>query len=144
MIISRKLQQELLLFLASGALAACVNFFSRKLLSVYLPLGYAVSIAYFFGMITAFFLFRKHVFTQNNDPLITQATRFFIVNIIAMLQTLLITLLFASHLINPFKVNILGYPFTHEDIAHGIGICIPTVSSFLGHKFYSFRKNNQR
>jgi len=122
-----------MLFLIAGGIAACVNFLSRIALNLWMPYAAAIVIAYVLGMITAFVINRAFVFTDANNKLHHQVLWFTAINIAAVLQTLAISLLLAK-VIFPRA----GFYWHAETLAHAIGIVVPVVTSYLGHKRFSF------
>jgi len=122
------------LFLVAGGLAACVNFFSRMLLSHWLSYSVAIVMAYLLGMITAFVLNRLLVFRQVIHSMRHQVFWFTVVNLAAVLQTLAISLLLAEWLFPR-----IGFVWHPETVAHAFGVAVPVVTSFAGHKYLSFR-----
>jgi putative flippase GtrA len=56
------------------------------------------------------------------------------VNLAALLQTLVVTLLLARWLLPA-----AGLRSHVEEIAHIVGVGVPIVTSFFGHKYLSFR-----
>ena len=62
------------------------------------------------------------------------ALYFVLVNGVAVRQTCAISLLLADWLLPLLGVE----PFVHE-IAHGVGVVVPVFSSYLGHKYLSFK-----
>ncbi|HEX6833969.1 MAG TPA: GtrA family protein, partial [Rudaea sp.] len=91
-------------------------------------------LAFFVGLGSAFLLNRRFVFRGSTNRLGTQIFWFVAVNVVALAQTLLVSLLFAD-----FILPWLGiHRFAHE-CAHAIGIVAPIATSFLGHKHFSFR-----
>ena len=121
-------------FVAAGAAAAAVNFAARLALSVVCSYAVAIVIAYCIGMATAFALNRRFVFTASSNRLWRQIVWFVAVNALALLQTLLVSLLL-SEIVLP-ALGVLR--FDHE-IAHAIGIALPIFTSYLGHKHWTFR-----
>lgn len=120
-------------FLIAGGIAALVNFGSRIVFS--LALGYATSIvlAYLAGMVTAFLLNRHGVFAPSGKALGVEAAWFTLVNVLAVLQTLAISLLLAN-LVLPE----LGIEALRREIAHAVGIMVPVVTSYYGHRYWTF------
>jgi putative flippase GtrA len=96
-----------------------------------LPL--AVALAFLVGMSTAFALNRKFVFAAAQSPLRVQAMWFVLVNLAALAQTLLVTLLLARWLL-PW----MGIVVLRESLAHAAGIVAPAVTSYLLHKRLTF------
>lgn len=122
------------LFLAAGGIAAAANFLSRIALSEVMAYVPAIVLAYAIGMVTAFVLNRAFVFTGANNPVGQQVKWFVLVNLFAVLQTVLISLLLAEWLLPRFGVG-----FHPETIAHAIGVLVPVFTSYIGHKRLSFR-----
>lgn len=121
-------------FLAAGAAAAGVNFGSRFVFSVWLPYPWAITCAYLLGMVTAFFFMRQYVFAGRGKAIGPQAVKFAIVNGLALLQTLVVSLLLARWLLPAMGFN------THsEAIGHAFGVAIPIVTSYLGHRYATFK-----
>lgn len=121
-------------FLVAGGIAAAANIVSRILFSRYVWLELAVVLAYLVGMAVAFVLMRAHVFPPSNKPVTRQIVAFSVVNLLAIVQTLVVTLLLARWLLPSMGVTILV-----EEIAHVIGVIVPIFTSFIGHKHFSFR-----
>jgi putative flippase GtrA len=121
-------------FLAAGGLAAAANIVARMGLSVWLDLPVAVILAYLVGMAVAFILMRGYVFPPGRADLHRQIATFALVNVAALLQTLVVTLLLANVILPWAGVQ------SHVDlIAHVVGVAIPIVTSFIGHRRWSFR-----
>jgi putative flippase GtrA len=120
-------------FLAVGGFAATLNFVSRIILSRWLPFAAAVVLAYLIGLVTAFLLNRRYVFTEATNRLHHQMFWFVAVNAIALAQTLLVSLIFLRYVLPA-----LGIAWHAEEIAHAVGVVTPIATSFLGHKHFSF------
>lgn len=121
-------------FLAAGGFAAAVNFGSRILFSQWLVFPVAIVLAYALGMATAFCLNRLFVFRAATSPLRHQMAWFAIVNLFAVAQTLAISLLLAR-----WVFPALGWGWQPELCAHAVGVAVPVVTSYIGHKHLSFR-----
>jgi putative flippase GtrA len=120
-------------FLVAGGIAAAANFGSRIILSHWLQYVVAIIIAYCIGMVTAFALNRAFVFKQPARSLKHQMSWFILVNLAALLQTIAFSVLLADYVFPMLNI------FKHaEMIAHAFGIIIPVVTSYLGHKHFSF------
>jgi putative flippase GtrA len=128
------MNRQFALFVFAGGLAACVNFFSRMLLSHWLAYSAAIVVAYLLGMITAFTLNRLLVFKQVSHSMRHQVFWFTIVNVAAVLQTLAISLVLAEWLFPR-----MGFRWHPESVAHAFGVAVPVVTSFVGHKYLSFK-----
>ena len=128
------LTPEFLRFLIAGGIAAGANFGSRFLFSMFLDYGFAVFFAYLVGMLVAFLLMRGHVFDAKSGPLAPQVAKFVGVNVVAVLQTLVISLVLAHWLLPS-----LGIVEHAEALAHLVGVLVPVVTSYFGHKLLTFR-----
>lgn len=130
------MNRQFVQFVAVGGFAAVVNFLSRILLNHWMSYATAIVLAYLLGMITAFVLNRLIVFRNATNDLHQQIFWFCMVNLAAVLQTLLVSLL----------LNDIVFPHMHfewhtETVAHAIGVAVPIVTSFIGHKRLSFREH---
>jgi len=121
-------------FLLVGGFAAALNFGSRILLSRWLPYAAAIVVAYLIGLVTAFLLNRRYVFTGATNRLHHQMFWFVVVNALALAQTLVVSLLFARYVL-PF----MGITWHIEEVAHAVGVATPIFTSYLGHKRLSFK-----
>jgi len=121
-------------FVLAGAAAAAVNFGARVLLSLRLPYPAAIVVAYALGMATAFLLNRRFVFRGSTNPLHRQIGRFIAINVLALAQTLGISMLLADWLFPR-----LGVAWHAPELAHAVGIVVPIFTSYLGHRHWTFR-----
>lgn len=128
--------KQFIIFLLSGGIAALCNFFSRIVYSYFMSFSLAVIFAYINGMIVAFLLSKKFVFTGSKQKLKYSIFFFIVVNFIAVIQTWFFSMLFA-YKIFPW-IGLKYYPF---EFAHAIGIAIPVFTSFIGHKYWSFKSS---
>ena len=113
-------------FLALGGLAAGVNWLSRFAWEPLLGFSAAVVAAYATGMLVAFLLFRAFVFPASPTPIARQVKFFVLVNLLGVAQVWL----FANGL-----ARIL-----HPALAHAIGIAVPTLTSWFGHRALTFAR----
>lgn len=128
------INRQFALFIVAGGFAACVNFSSRMLLSHWLVYSAAIVVAYLLGMITAFVFNRMLVFKHVSHSMRHQVFWFTLVNLAAVLQTLAISLLLAEWLFPR-----TGFTWHPETVAHALGVAVPVVTSFVGHKYLSFK-----
>jgi putative flippase GtrA len=122
------------LFLLAGGLAAAANYGSRFGFSVWFSYPVAIVLAYLVGMTIAFMLMRQYVFDGRGKALAPQVLRFVGVNALAVLQTLLVSLLLARWLLPA-----AGVVQHVEAIAHAVGVAVPVVTSYFGHRLATFR-----
>ncbi|MGA5482589.1 GtrA family protein [Pseudomonas siliginis] len=126
--------KQFLMFLLTGGAAAAVNFLSRILYSVWLGFTYAIILAYLTGMITAFLLAKKFVFKNSQQKIGTSIVMFTVVNGVAIIQTLAISTGLYYYILPNVGLTIFS-----AEISHGIGVVIPVFTSYLGHKYWSFK-----
>ncbi|MGJ0486938.1 MAG: GtrA family protein [Methylomicrobium sp.] len=126
--------RQFFLFLLCGGLAAALNWGSRFIFSIWLPFELAVVAAFFVGLLSGFLLMRWFVFNGKGQTLIPQAGKYLLVNILALIQTLLISTLFARLLLPE-----IGLVKNIEALAHLVGVLAPVITSYIGHKRWSFR-----
>lgn len=126
--------KQFLRFLITGGLAAGVNFISRIVYNQWLDFKLSVVLAYLSGMLTAFLLARRLVFGKGSQRLHHSAIYFVLVNLVAIVQTLVISIGLAD-----YGLPALGLKDYVPEIAHAAGIMFPVFTSYLGHKRWSFR-----
>lgn len=128
------LSSEFLHFLLAGGTAAAANYGSRFFFSLFFDYSPAIVCAYLVGMLVAFLLMRGHVFEAKSGSLLPQALKFSAVNLLAVLQTLVISLVLARWLLPS-----MGVVEHSEAIAHLVGVVVPALTSYFGHKYLTFR-----
>lgn len=125
---------EFLKFLVVSGFAAVVNFVSRIIIDIFTSYGIAIVLAYLVGMVTAFALNKLFVFQKGKKHSAKQFMIFTLVNIAAILQTLVISILLRDYFF-PY----IGFNFHTDEVAHIIGLGVPAFTSYLGHKYFSFK-----
>ncbi len=128
------LSRQFLVFLLTGGTAAVINFGSRILYNHWLGFSASIMLAYLTGMITAFILAKLFVFRDSTQALHRSALFFILVNLVAVMQTWLISLGMAYYLLP--AIGITSYV---RELAHATGVVVPVFTSYLGHKRWSFR-----
>lgn len=128
------MSRQFLAFLVAGGTAALANIGSRALFSLVMPYVPAIVLAYCVGMVTAFVLNRMFVFRVGGRGLQQQAMWFVIVNLAAVLQTLIVSVVLARWILPA-----LHAPGDHATIAHVVGVIIPVITSYVGHKHLTFK-----
>ncbi len=124
---------QFLRFALTGGVAALVNLASRYLLNHYMGFEIAVALAYLLGMLTAYALSRLFVFSASGRGVRSELARFTIVNAVALVQVWVISVGLANLVFPP-----IGFTWHANDIAHLIGVISPVVTSYFGHRYYSF------
>jgi putative flippase GtrA len=127
---------SLLRFLLAGGVAALVNVLSRLLYSQAVSYTVAVVAAYVTGMATAYVLNRLLVFGPGDRGVPGEMLAFVMVNLLAVAQTLVISLGLAYYVLPA-----LGVVQHAETLAHVVGVVVPVFTSFVGHKYWTFRNH---
>jgi len=122
------------LFVLTGGAAALLNIGSRVAFSRWLPFESAVLAAYAIGMVTAYVLARRVVFRGRRQPIARSFAAFALVNLVAVLQTWLV-----SVGLRPWLLSLVGAVGLADLLAHATGVIVPIFTSFLGHKHISFK-----
>ena len=128
------LSRQLLLFLFSGGIAAIVNFTTRFFYDNLMSYGSAVICSYLTAMIVAFLLMRFIVFERTNKSINKEFSSFVLVNIVAIGLTWIVSVGLADQLFPK-----VGFEWYRYEVAHFFGIIVPAISSYYGHKNYTFR-----
>jgi len=128
------LSRQFIAFVVTGGIAALLNFGSRILLGYFVPYVPSIIIAYIVGMVTAFVLNRWLVFKEADGSIHHQVAWFIAINVLAVLQTLLVSVALADWLL-----PLLHIEWHRETLAHAVGVATPVVTSYLGHKHFTFR-----
>jgi len=122
------------LFLMAGAIAAGANYGSRFVFSRWFDYPVAIVLAYIVGMAVAFALMRQYVFDGRGKDLGPQVAKFTGVNVLAVLQTLVVSLVLAR-----WALPSMGVVEHAEAIAHAVGVAVPVLTSYFGHRHATFR-----
>jgi putative flippase GtrA len=130
----RSQRREFILFLITGGLAALINVVSRIGFSTVFRFELAVLLAYGVGMVTAYVLARKFVFLSSRTSIRRSFAGFALVNLFAVLQTWVVSVGLRNWLL-----PLLGIVVFRDLLAHAIGVGVPVVSSYFGHKHISFK-----
>lgn len=121
-------------YLLAGGLAAAANYSSRFLFSLWVPFEIAVLLAFLVGLCTGFVLMRRYAFQGGSRSLFSQAALYLSVNLFALVQTLII-----SSALLRLALPSLGVQQHADAIAHALGIAVPVVTSYFGHRLLTFR-----
>lgn len=124
-------------FVLVGGFAALVNWLSRIAFSS-MGLGYTLAIvcAYVIGMATAYVLNKRFVFEASGRTAQSEVWRFVLVNVVALAQVWAVSVVFERWLLPA-----MGWDWRPEEVAHAIGVISPVLTSYLGHRYFTFRKN---
>lgn len=126
---------QFLRFVAAGGVAAAANYGSRFVFSQVVSYPVAIILAFLVGLAVGFALMRQYVFDGRGQALGPQLLKFCLVNLLALAQTLLVSLLLAR-----WALPALGVTWQVEAIAHAVGVAVPVFTSYLGHRHGTFRR----
>lgn len=142
---SRQLSQRLLesrffRFLLAGGLAALFNFGSRFVYSAFVDFSTAVVLAFFTGLTIGYVLNKLFVFAASRNSVAQEVLWFVLVNLFALVQTWGLSVYLAGWL--PGYIPLEGPRGLEiaQAIAHGAGILLPVFTSYIGHKYLTFRE----
>lgn len=85
-------------------------------------------------MIIAFVLMKLFVFEKSVHSTKKELFYFTLVNIVAFIQTYIVSVGLAE-----YAFPVIRFRFHPEAVAHAIGIIFPVFTSFIGHKYFSFK-----
>lgn len=128
-------RRRFLRFVISGGFAALINIGVRALLSQVMNFHTAIILAYIIAMITAYILSRLFVFEVSGQSVAKELTKFAIVNILALMQVWLVTVL-----VSYYFLPSIGWTLYPKLVAHIIGVGSPVFTSYFGHRYFSFRR----
>jgi putative flippase GtrA len=128
------LSRQFFVFIITGGTAAIINFASRLFFNQFMAFSLAILAAYITGMSVAFVLAKIFVFKESSRSFPRSALYFGLVNLFAASQTWIISMGMALYVLPAWGIALFA-----KEIAHGIGILVPVFTSFLGHKYLSFR-----
>jgi len=120
-------------FLAAGAIAAAANFGSRFVFSQWMRFELAVLCAFVVGLAVGFALMRNFVFDAAGKSCRRQLVWFVAINLLAAAQTFVISVVLAR-----WALPTLGIHRYAEAMAHLVGVVTPIVSSYFGHRLFTF------
>ena len=126
--------RQFALFLASGGVAAAMNWGSRFVFSRWMSFELAVVFAFCVGLATGFVLMRAFVFAGGGRPVVPQAGRYLVVNAAALAQTWIVSVLMAR-----WALPAVGIHEQAEAIGHLAGVLFPVFTSYFAHRMYTFR-----
>jgi len=133
MIAEKEDRWQFLKFLVAAGLSVPVNLGSRVLLSRVMPYEAALVASHLCGMLTAFLLTRSFVFERSGRRASNELVRFTLVNALSLLVTWVVAV-GLLRLVFP-RVGFDTYP---ELVAHTAGLGLASLTSFYGHRRYSF------
>ncbi len=134
------LHHRLVRFLLAGGLAALINFCSRFFYSLFVDFSLAVILAFFSGLTAGYLLNKQYVFTASRNTRTQEIAWFVVINLLALLQTWAVSVYLALWLPPYLPGNGESALELAQAIAHGAGILLPVFTSYIGHKYLTFRE----
>ena len=128
------INNQIIKFVFFGLLAALVNFFARWVLNFYLPFQISIIFGHMTGMIIAFITFKNLVF-QSQSYWKKEINKFIFVNLVSFFHIFIFSNLLYYFFIMSFDQA------TSENYSHGIAVASSALTSFILHKFFTFKKN---
>ena len=125
--------RQFLRFLCAGGFAAIVNVLVRYFLSYVFSYSLAIVLAYLTGMATAYVLSKLFVFEKSGRKASHEMLWFTLVNLLAILQVWAVSIALARYIF-----PLLAMSWHAETVAHAIGVGVPALTSYFGHKHLSF------
>ena len=133
------LSRRYLLFLFSGGTASAVGIVLRLLFGLFMDYVPSIVAAYVLSTLTAYLLNRFLVFKATGKRYHVEIAKFYIVNVIGLLQTIAISSVLAGLL-----KGRLSLPQTvSETLAHVAALSTLAVTSFLLYKYWTFAPRKQ-
>jgi putative flippase GtrA len=126
--------KQFIAFLLIGGIAAGLNWSSRFLFSIWFDFPVSIVLGYFVGLTSAFFLMRRFVFRGASQSTKVQVPMFVFVNLLGLTQTLVVSLVLAKWVFPRFSSSL-----NPEASAHLIGVLVPVFTSYVGHKYFTFK-----
>lgn len=122
-------------FLAAGGTSAVLNLGSRALFGQVVSYELSVALAYVVGVVSAFALMRLFVFeTAAEGAAHAQFMRFVLVNIFGFVVVWVVSVGLARGVFPA-----VGFRWHAETVAHLLGIACLALTSYQGHRLFSFR-----
>lgn len=132
-------KRRFIVFVLTGGFAAGVNVLARIALSFVMSFQLAVIVAYLIAMVVAYALSRKFVFEPSGRSVSEELSKFAIVNLVAIIQVWLVTMGLRYYILPA-----IGWTLYPELVSHMIGVASPVLTSYLGHKHFSFRAKSEQ
>ncbi|MCW6508560.1 GtrA family protein [Lichenifustis flavocetrariae] len=124
---------QFLRFALCGGFAAACNIMARILFSQVLSYQVSIVLAYLVGMMTAYLSMKVLVFETSGRAAHAETLRFCLINLAALVQVWIVSIVLADWLLPA-----LHDTWHVETTAHIIGVLSPIVTSYAGHKYFTF------
>lgn len=122
-------------FVAASGTSAIFNLGSRIIFGWFTNFAASVVLSYFVGMTVAYILSRWLVFKPSSKSYHREVIFFFLVNMVGLLQTVIF-----SVVLEDVVFAFIQHQLLREEISHFIGLGSTAFTSYLGHKFFTFKE----
>jgi len=132
-LVGKILRQRFVRFILAGGTSVVLNLSARALFSMFVSYEVAIVFAYFVGMATAWTLMRVLVFKTTNERADGEILRFFVVNMIGLLQVSVVSSVLVDQvdlIVNNIKIS--------EAVAHLLGLISIVFTSYLLHSKFTY------
>jgi len=126
-------------FVVAAGLSVPVNLAARAIFSLVMPYEVAIVLSHLVGMAVAFTLTRRFVFGASGRGVGGELGRFAAVNAVSLAVTWAVSVTLVR-----VVFPAVGYRYFPELTAHFAGLCCAALSSYAGHRYYSFAKVGPR
>jgi len=126
--------------LLAGGLAALINFGSRFVYNLFVDFSAAVVLAFITGLTTGYLLNKMYVFTSSGNSIAKEVGWFVLVNLLALAQTWGLSVYLVQVLPDYVSTDTHARRELVEAVAHGAGVLLPVFTSYIGHKYLTFRE----
>lgn len=127
-------------FLLAGGLAASINFGSRFFYNLFVDFSTAVVLAFITGLTTGYLLNKMYVFTSSGNSVVQEVGWFVLINLLALAQTWGLSVYLVQVLPDYVSTDSSARRGLVEAVAHGAGVLLPVFTSYIGHKYLTFRE----
>lgn len=138
--VQQLLNYRIVRFLLAGGMAAVCNFGSRFFYSIFVDFSTAVVLAFLTGLTVAYLLTKFLVFTNSGNSVAHEMAWFVAINLFALAQTWGLSVYLAQLLPQYAFFQGAAGPQWSEAIAHGAGVILPVFTSYVGHRYLTFRE----
>ena len=125
-------------FVLIAGFATLINLVSRALMTPAVGFEASVPVAYLIGMGVGYALFRKYVFSRSGSTIAAETTRFIMVSTVAFFIVWSVSVLLARKILPG-----VGWTWHAEEVAHIVSVALPMITSYIGHKRFTFRERRQ-
>lgn len=133
---ARATRLQFLRFLVAAGLSVPVNLGSRIAFSHVMPYEAALVVSHLCGMLTAYVLTRVFVFQPSGRTSRSELGRFALVNLVSLALTWMVAVALVR-----FAFPVIGFHRAPELVAHVIGLGLSSITSFYGHRRFSFARS---